>query len=138
MISAFGLASELDPEPQVVDAVHLTLLAPDGCKKADVTPNKICVGRPAARPIVLAPINDGLALGITEGIEDGLSIAWALGIGAWAAGAAGFMSPLGDAVPSYVEAVTIYAHRDLAGERGARSLGDRLVARGIEVFLEGV
>jgi hypothetical protein len=140
MISAFALTSEHEPEPepQYVDAVHLTFLAPDGRKKADVSPNKICVGRPAARPIVLALVNDGLALGISEGIEDGLSVAWALGIGAWAAGAAGFMPALASTVPGYVETVTIFGHRDPAGERGARTLADRLVARGIEVSLEGV
>jgi putative DNA primase/helicase len=142
MVAAFAMAPETEPtvlgEPSDVASVHLTLLKADGSSKVDTKPNKIIVGSPASRPIVLAPINDLLGLAITEGIEDGLSVAWALGIGAWAAGAAGFMSPLAGVVPSYVEAVTIYAHRDPAGERGAGSLGDRLVARGIEVFLEGV
>jgi hypothetical protein len=67
-----------------------------------------------------------------------LSVAWALGMGAWAAGAAGFMAGLADSVPGYVETVSIFAHADAAGQRGARALADRLVVRGVEVWLEGV
>ena len=41
-------------------------------------------------------------------------------------------------MPSYVEAVTIFAHPDPAGEAGARQLAASLYARGIEVLIEGV
>ena len=79
MIAAFGVADE----PENVDAVHLTLLTPDGSGKADVSKPKLFVGRPLGRPIVLAPIGDTLALAVTEGIEDGLSVpprsTWACG-----------------------------------------------------------
>jgi hypothetical protein len=142
MLAAFAIPDKVEPgalgPPLNVDAVHLTLLTPDGRGKAVIEKPKICVGRPAGRPITLAPIGDSLALTISEGIEDGLSVASALGVGAWAAGAAGFMAGLADAVPNYIECVTIFGHDDPAGQRGARTLADRLLARGIEVFLEGV
>jgi hypothetical protein len=122
MVAAFAMAPEIEPtilgEPSDVGSVHLTLLKADGSGKADVNPNKIIVGSPASRPIVMAPINDLLDLTISEGIEDALSASWALGMGAWAAGAAGFMPALADVVPGYVERVTIFAHAD--PRRGAR------------------
>jgi hypothetical protein len=142
MIAAFALVGETEPgilaKPIDVASVHLTLLKIDGTGKAEVKPNKIIVGSPVGCPITLAPVNDLLGLAVTEGIEDGLSVAWSLGLGTWAAGAAGFMSALADTVPGYVECCTIFGHADPAGRRGARALADRLVARGLEVFIEGV
>jgi hypothetical protein len=45
MIAAFALPEEVESgvlgEPDGVEAVHLTLLAPNGNGKADVEPNKI-------------------------------------------------------------------------------------------------
>jgi hypothetical protein len=120
-----------------VRAVHITRLTPHG-DKADVEPVKIMLGAAMGMPIVLAPPNDLLGLAITEGVEDGLSVRTATRLGAWAAGAAGFMPALADAIPSYIEAVTIFGHDDSAGRRGALALAERLVARGIEVFVEGL
>jgi len=74
MIAAFGLGDE-------VVAVHLTLLKPDGSGKADIEPNKIMIGSPSGRPIVIAEPTDLLGLAITEGVEDGLSIHQATGLG---------------------------------------------------------
>jgi hypothetical protein len=142
MMAAFAMVDE--PEPGVVDvprdvnSVHLTLLRADGHGKADVKPNKLVIGRPLDRPIVLAPPNDLLGLAITEGIEDALTVYHATGLGAWAAGAAGFMPRLVNAVPNYIEAVTIYAHADKSGEDGARKLAAALHERGIEVAMEGI
>jgi putative DNA primase/helicase len=142
MVGAFALPPEIEPglldEPADVTAVHLTKLALDGRGKAGTNKDKFCLASPAGRPIVVAAINDLLGLAITEGIEDALSVAWSLGIGTWAAGAAGFMPALADVVPSFVECVTIFAHADEAGQRGAQELADCLVARCIEVFVEGL
>ena len=104
MIAAFALADEgelgmLDA-PRNVESVHLTLLKADGSGKADTKPNKIIIGRPLGRPIVLAPVNDLLALAVAEGIEDALSLHAATGFGAWAAGAAAFMPKLADTIPA--------------------------------------
>jgi hypothetical protein len=140
MISAFAIADE--PEPgqlgvarQAIRGVHLTLLQPDGCGKALVDPSKIMVGRSIGVPIEVAPMNDGLSLVIAEGIEDALSAHVVTRLGAWAAGSAGRMPALADAVPTYVEAITIIADHDEAGQRGAHELANLLRARGHDVIL---
>jgi hypothetical protein len=141
MIAAFGFCDEPEPgiitAPSIVDAVHLTLLVPDGSGKAEVEKPKLVVGRPLGRPIVLAAANDLLGLAITEGIEDGLT-ARLIGIGVWVAGNAPFMPSLADAVPDYIDAITIYAHPD-KGECFALELAQALDARGFrDVFIEGI
>lgn len=142
LIACFANCSEPEPgvlkPPPCIESVHLTFLKADGNGKADTDPNKIVVGSPKGRPIVVAPPNDLLALAITEGIEDALAAYQATGLGAWAAGAAGFMPSLADSVPDYIESVTIFAHADKAGQTGARSLAETLHAHGIEVLIEGV
>lgn len=141
MIAAIALPpGEIEPgvlgAPQNVAAVHLTLLRADDGGKADVEPNKIVVGSPGDWPIVLAPPNDLLGLAITEGIEDALTTHQATGLGAWAAGSAGRLPRLANAIPGYIEAATIYAHPDPAGRDGAIGLAERLDQRGIEVLME--
>jgi hypothetical protein len=142
MIAAFAIPDETEPgvlgQPRDVNAVHLTLLKPDGAGKANVERPKLFIGSPGGRPIVLAPPNDLLGLAITEGIEDALTAHQATGLVVWAAGAAGFMPALADKVPDYIEAITIYAHSDKAGRDGAHKLAQKLRARGIEIFLEGI
>jgi hypothetical protein len=143
MIATFGLAREIEPgviaAPDIITGVHLTRLTPDGYKAPGSNGKaKIMVGPSKGEPIVIAPPNDLLTLAITEGIEDALTVHQALGIGAWAAGAAGRMPALASVIPDYIECVTIYAHADEHGQRGARELACALVLRGIEVFLEGL
>jgi Toprim domain len=142
MIAAFGIPEEPEPgvlaTPRDVDSVHLTLLKIDGSGKIEAKPNKLIIGRPLCRPIVLAPPNDLLGLAITEGIEDALTAHAATGLGVWAAGAAGFMPMLANTVPDYIEAVTIYAHSDKAGQDGAHKLAKALHHRGIEILIEGI
>jgi len=135
MIAAFALADET---PKSVVAVHLTLLKPDGSGKAEIEKPKIMVGSPSGQPIVIALPNDLLGLAICEGIEDALTAHQLTGLGAWAAGAAGFMGALGAAVPDYIEAVTIFAHADKAGQDGARELATALGQRGIDFAVEGL
>jgi Toprim domain len=128
MIAAFGMASETLPGEIVIDdaairGVHLTSLKPDGSGKAGSDRDKIMIGKSVGWPVVLAPINDGLGLAITEGIEDGLSLHEATGLGSWAAGSASRLPALVDRIPSYVEAVTIAADDDDVGLENARRLG---------------
>jgi hypothetical protein len=142
LIAAFGLADEPEPgilgTPVNVDAVHRTFLDRDG-GKADIERPKRSLGSHAGRPIVLAPVNDGLGLAITEGIEDALSVHQATGLGAWAAGGAHFMPKLAGVVPACVGVVTIYAHDDQAGQDGVRQLAEALIDRGgLEVYVEGL
>jgi hypothetical protein len=146
LIAAFGMTTE--PEPGMLEindddvrAVQLIKLNRDGSGKADVEPAKIIVGRLAiGSPIVLAPTNDLLGLCVAEGIEDALSVHAATGLGAWASGGATRMPVVADAVPDYIDFVTVVADRDPAGIRYADALADRLRKRGIRCavsFLEG-
>ena len=133
MIAPFGLPGDK------VEAVHLTFHKPDGSSKAaDVLKPKQVRGEPLGKPIILTPVNDLLGLAITEGIEDGLTAHEALGLGVWAAGSSAYMPALADTVPDYVETVTIFAHDDAAGQRGAVALAEKLTAHGIEVVVEGI
>ncbi len=140
MIASFALPHE--PEPgqlavprEAIRGVHLTFLRSDGRGKAAVEPAKIMVGRSMGTPIVVAPIGEGLGLTIAEGIEDAAAAHVMTGLGAWAAGSAGRMPTLADAVPTYTETVTIIADDDDAGRHGAEGLAEQLAARGIEVTL---
>ena len=130
MVAAFGLPDEHKPGivrgPSCVSAVHLTLLRPDGSGKADILPNKLIIGRPLNRPIVLAPPNDSLGLAITEGIEDALSLHAATGLGAWAAGSATRLLALASIVPDWIDCVTVAADADQAGRQGATKLAAAL------------
>jgi hypothetical protein len=141
VIAAFSLVQEAEPgvlaPPRSVNCVQLVLLKPDGSGKADVKPNKLIIGSPGTNPIVLAPVNDLLALAFCEGIEDALTAHAATGLGAWAARGGGRLPALADMVPSYVETATIYMHADSTGQAGALGLAEALTARGIEVFIEG-
>ena len=76
-------------------------------------------------------MNDLMGLAITEGVEEALTVHQTTGLGCWAAGSAPLMHSLGDAVPSYVDCVTVVADPNAAGERGARILAKALFARGL-------
>jgi hypothetical protein len=140
VIAAFGFCEE--PEPGVIDppddvtGVHITRLTPEG-RKAPVDPVKIMLGAMSGLPIVLAPVNDGLGLAITEGIEDGLSVFEETGLGVWAAGSAGNMPKIATALPPYVECTTIFAHRDETGLRFAKEAARLIAAMEVEVHIKG-
>jgi hypothetical protein len=143
MIAAFGFAREIEPgvitiDDDAVHSVHLTRLLPDGSDRERGDQARIMVARSMGLPIVIAPPNDLLGLAITEGIEDALSAHQATGLGVWAAGSGSRMPALADAVPDHMEAVTIYAHDDDTGQRGAHELAEELDRRDIEVFIEGL
>lgn len=136
LLAPFGLADE--PEPghlalpeSALRGIHLTRLAPDGSGKAG-HPEKIMIGHSTGFPIVLAPPNDNLGLAVTEGIEDGLSIHEATGLGAVAAGSASRLPALADSMPAYIGCVSILEDADPAGQRGAAELWSRLCGRMID------
>jgi len=145
LIAAFGLAHEPEPgslaiNDEAVRGIHLTRLNLDGTAKAGTTTDKIMIGRPAGVPIVIAPPNDTLAIGITEGIENGLSVHEATGIGVWAAGSASLMPALVDVMPSYIQEITIVADDDPPGRQSASKLKQRLLARdfAVRIVVAGV
>jgi hypothetical protein len=117
-------------------AVHLTLLRPDGTGKADVEKPKLTIASPQGMPIVVAPPDAERTIAICEGIEDSASVHIATGMGAWAAGSAGFMPKLANVV-SYRHRIVICAHDD-GGRRHALKLAAALHARGIETCVEGL
>lgn len=136
MIAAYGMADE--PEPGLlairddqVRGVQITNLAADGQKAPDSS--KISLGKTAGWPIILAPMNDGLGLAITEGAEDALSIHAATGLGAWCSGGASRMPALADAVPACCDCITVVVDDDRDGRRHSSELGARLRARGLNV-----
>jgi hypothetical protein len=128
MIAAIGMARETLPGEIVIDdaairGVHLTSLKPDGSGKAGTDRDKIMIGKSIGFPIVVAPINDGLGLAISEGIEDALSLHEATGLGSWAAGSASRLPALAERIPTYVETVSIAADGDDVGLENAKRLG---------------
>jgi hypothetical protein len=139
MIAAFGIPQELEPgtlrllTADQIAGVHLTLLQPDGTDKAGTGRDKLMVGRSAPTPIVLMPPNDLLGLAVTEGIEDGLSIHEATGLGAWAAGSAGRMPALAPILPGYLDTITVVSDADPVGRKNATDLACALRSRGLHV-----
>lgn len=143
MVATFGIPREIEPgviriAADAITGVHLTRLLPDGSGRERGEQGKIMVGMSKGSPIVLAPPNDLLGLAITEGIEDALTVHAVTGLSAWAAGSASRMPDLSATMPSYIEAVTIYAHADDAGRPNAIELARRLSGQRFEVFIEGL
>jgi hypothetical protein len=142
MVCAFGVPLECEPDRLddsfEVRGLHVTFLNAEGTGKADTTPNKITIGPSYGWPIVVAPPNDGLAIAVTEGVEDALTVHQVSGMGAWAAGSAGRLAALAERIPNYIETVTVHMHNDEAGRRGAHELANILTVRGVEVLIASV
>jgi hypothetical protein len=139
MIAAYGIAREDEPgvitiPEDLIAGIHCTELLPDGSGKAPVDPVRWTRGPVGGWPIVLAPINDGLALAVAEGIETALAVAQDTSLGVWAAGPASFMPALAEIVPRYVECVSVYGEND-SGKSHAAKLINGLLERGFEVRL---
>jgi putative DNA primase/helicase len=142
LIAAFGLAHEVEPgvieiADNKITGIHLTRLLPDGSDRERGDDAKIMIGHSKGSPIVLSPPNDLLGLAITEGIEDGLSVLTATGLGVWAAGAANRLPALAAEIPSHVQCLTIYADADAVGRRYTYELATAAAARGFEILIEG-
>lgn len=144
MIAAFGLAHEVETgmiaiADKAVSGVHLTRLLADGSGKAvfeDPDENaKIMIGHSVGSPLVLAPPNDLLGMAVTEGIEDGLSVYEATGLGIWVAGSSARMPPLAAALPAWIDCVTVVADDDRDGRRFAVQLAEKIHTRGIAARL---
>ena len=140
MIAAFGLAHETEPGLIVIGnnavrGVHITRLLSDGSDRERGERAKIMIGHSAGAPIILASTPDALALAITEGVEDALTMHEATGLGAWAAGSASRLPVLADAIPDYIDCVTVVVDDDPDGHRHSATLADKVRARGIEVRL---
>jgi len=140
VIAAFGMAHEVEPgvitiADDAVRGIHVTRLLPDGSDRERGDSAKIMIGSSTGSPLVLAPPGDMAGLAITEGIEDALTMHEATGLGAWAAGSASRLSALADAVPDFIECVTVVVDDDVDGHLNSATLANRIRARGIEVRL---
>jgi hypothetical protein len=138
MIAPFGPAHETEPgvimiADDALRGVHITRLLPDGSDRERGDRAKIMIGNSAGAPIILASTPDALALAITEGVEDALTMHEATGLGAWAAGSASRLPALADAIPDYIDCVTVVVDDDPDGHRHCDALADRIRERGIEV-----
>ena len=142
LIAVYGIP--IEPEPGLlhihdadVKGIQLTLLAPDGSKaKNEDGLSKIAIGPSLGWPIVVAPSNDGLALGISEGIENALNAHEGTGMGAWASTGAKKLAALAPTIPWYIETLTIFADDDADGRAGAAALFTALAGRDIEIWTE--
>jgi hypothetical protein len=126
VIAAFGLPEETEPgmlemRDDAVRGVHLIRLLRDGSDRDRAHPEgKVSIGKCPGTPIVVAPFHDSNnALVIAEGIEDALSAHQAMGIAAWAAAGASRMPALADAVPDYVDAITVMEDDNRTGRINA-------------------
>jgi hypothetical protein len=131
LIAAYALP--IEPEPgalelpiEAVQGVQLISLTDDARKVGRAK----SIGRCPGVPIVLAPMGDSLGLAIAEGVEDGMSIAEATGLGAWAAGGASRFTALAETVPTYADSISLLLDDDPAGIRGVTGLVAALTERG--------
>lgn len=123
LVAAAGHATESDDSTLTIDPGEVAgllriVLRQDGKGKAEIDNAKKSLGNISGNPAWLRPINDGLALAICEGVEDALSLAGPLGIGAWAIGGAGFFEAAARKIPDYVEAVILGEDANDAGRMG--------------------
>jgi hypothetical protein len=130
LIAAYGMPSP-DIEAGRIQAVQLTLLAPDGLSKAknDGGLSKISIGPALGLPIVIPADGDCLTLGIAEGLEKALKIHEATGFEMWVSTGAKKLPALADAIPSCFETVIIFGDDDDDGRTSAYALASAIYKR---------
>ena len=128
------LALMTDPATGEPCGVHRTFLSADGHGKAPGPMSaKMMAGR--AGVVRLAPGLVTAGLGIAEGIETALSVMQGFGWRpVWAATSAGTIQAF-PVLPG-IEALTIFADADDAGQAAAERCGPRWVAAGREAYIE--
>lgn len=110
--------------------IQRTYLTEDG-RKADVEKAKLSLGRIRGGAIKLAAADDEVIL--TEGLEDGLTLAQELGRAVWVAAGTSMMPSL--TLPATVRSVVIGADGDNAGRVAAEKARDAFEAAGRTVRL---
>lgn len=128
------LALITDAETSRPCGIHRTFINQDGNGKADCKPNKMMLGRAKNAVIRLTPDENSMrGLGIAEGVENGLAI---LGIGwatVWVALSSGGIANF-PVLPN-MEALTIFADNDKAGQDAAEKCALRWAQAGREVLI---
>ena len=122
-----------DPSGTLI-GIQRTYLTEDGRKASTTDTNgkvKFSLGRIAGGAIQLGPVAPSIV--VTEGLEDGLTLAQALGRAVWVAAGASMLSRM--VLPEAVRAVVIGADNDEAGERAADAAGRAFYHSGCAVRL---
>ena len=117
-------------------AIHRTYLQPDGSGKADVKKPRMMLGSVACGAVRLGNIGEAGVLGISEGIETGLSVMAACPqLPVWAALSAGNMAKL--QIPPEAARIILLADHDAskAGMRAARKTAQRFILEGRKVWI---
>ncbi len=110
-------------------AIHRTFLAWDGASKAPVAPQRMLLGPCRGGAVRLAEVDD--ELGVSEGIESGLSVQQATGLPVWAALSTSGLTGL--VMPARVRRIVILADGDEPGEKAAQTAAARWCLEGREV-----
>lgn len=128
-----AIVAAVQDSENVISAVQRVFVKKDGRGKADVRPNKMCLGALGDGAVRLAPA--GEITGLCEGWETGLSAAQLFGLPLWCALGASRMHRV--AFPAFVHAVVIFADNDHAGHVAAERAAEvhQLSGRSVEVRL---
>lgn len=113
--------------------IHRTFLNPDGSGKAPVEPNKKSLGNIRGGAVFLG--NPGEWIGVSEGIENGLTFQQATGIATLAALSAGGMENLILPPLPLARNITVIADNDPVGLYAANRAADRWVSEGRNVTI---
>lgn len=118
-----ALLAAASDENKKITGIQRIFLDKDG-NKADVSPNKMCLGRIRGAAVRLSPIRAGLVL--TEGIEDALTLLEARpDLAVWAVLGAPHLATA--PVPKSVKRLIIAADNDPAGKEAAARAGQAFV-----------
>jgi hypothetical protein len=114
--------------------IHRTFLKADGSGKAEIEPAKMTLGRAGGSCIKLSPDEDVTdELGLSEGIENGLTALCAGWAPVWAVGSSGTLKAF-PVLPG-IEALTVFADPKPQEMVAARACADRWTAAGREVTI---
>ena len=113
----------------IVTGLHRTWLCDDGAGKAHLSPAKAMLGICRGGAVRLAEVDDDL--GVSEGIESGLSVQQTTGLPVWAALSTSGLTGL--VMPARVRRIVILADGDEPGERAAQTAATRWCDEGREV-----
>jgi hypothetical protein len=112
-----------------VTGLHRTWLREDGAGKANLSPAKAMLGICRGGAVRLAAVDD--ELGVSEGIESGLSVQQATGLPVWAALSTSGLTGL--LMPGRVRRIVVLADGDGPGEEAAQVAARRWLAEGRRV-----
>ena len=123
-----GLVVDVNGKPLGISRTFLDL-ATGG--KIAFEPKRMFMGAITGGAVRLAPWHDGSPLLLSEGIETGMSASQLTGWPCWSCLSTSGLKSI--KVPPVIREVTILVDRDVAGERAARALAERLVREGRSV-----